>query len=49
MKGSFNPKEVVTHRLRTAVLEVIETAMLNYRKKQIDGTRIRLLYRMYQR
>lgn len=50
MKRPFNPKEVMACRLRVVVLEVIETAMLDYRKKQVDGMRIQLcLYEMDQR
>lgn len=39
----------MAHRLRVVVLEVIETAMLDYRTKQVDGMRIQLcLYEMDQ-
>ena len=49
MKRPFNLKEVMAHRLRVVVLEVIETAMLDYRKKQVDEMRIQLcLYEMDQ-
>lgn len=49
MKQPFNPKEVVAHRLRV-ILEVMETAMLDYKKKQVDGMGIRLCwYEMDQR
>lgn len=49
MKRPFNHKEDMANRLRPVVLEVIETAMLDYRKKQV-GRIIRLcLYEMDQR